>query len=154
MSRQYGLSFAAALVLGMVSATGALAASSTMENAEVQETLSTEAKQAWVRFQKTSQDDSSETAKAAEALLAALDKDLEALGDKIDSTSDSASAEAKEQWQEKRAALQEARDDLAESLDELSDSSKDRWDRAKETAGKAYDHLSEGLSKAWDEVTK
>jgi ABC-type transporter Mla subunit MlaD len=76
--------------------------------------------------------------------LDALNKDLDQLSAKIDSSSDAVKAEAKPKLQ----ALRDQTAQLTKQLDSAKDATESTWDSVKATSQKAFDSVKEGFQKS------
>lgn len=76
--------------------------------------------------------------------LDALNKDLDQLSAKIDSSSDAVKAEAKPKLQ----ALRDQTAQLTKQLDNAKDATESTWDSVKATSQKAFDSVKEGFQKS------
>ena len=79
-----------------------------------------------------------------QADLAAINKDLDQLSDKIDKSSDAVKAEAKPKLQ----ALREKAAELNKQLDEVKNATESTWDSVKASSKKAYGDLKDGFNQA------
>jgi ABC-type transporter Mla subunit MlaD len=79
--------------------------------------------------------------------LDALDKDLDQLSAKIESSSDTVKAEAKPKLQ----AVRDQAAQLTKQLDGVKDATESTWDSVKATSQKAFDSLKDGFqqSRQW-----
>jgi chromosome segregation ATPase len=84
---------------------------------------------------------------AMQGQLDALDKDLDQLSAKIESSSDAVKAEAKPKLQ----ALRDQVAQLTKQLDGVMDATESTWDSVKATSLKAFDSLKDGFqqSRQW-----
>jgi small-conductance mechanosensitive channel len=85
-----------------------------------------------------------EFVKAMQAQLDALNKDLDQLSAKIDSSSDAVKTEAKPKLQ----ALRDQATQLNKQLDEAKNATESTWDSVKAGFTKAYDSTKDGFNKA------
>ena len=85
-----------------------------------------------------------EFVKAMQAQLDALNKDLDQLSAKIDSSSDAVKAEAKPKLQ----VLRDQAAQLNKQLDEAKNATESTWDSVKAGFTKAYDSTKDGFNKA------
>jgi hypothetical protein len=76
--------------------------------------------------------------------LAAINKELDQLAVKVESSSDSAKAEAKP----KLLALRGKADQLNKQLDEIRNATESTWDSVKTTSRKAYNDLKDGFNQS------
>jgi ABC-type transporter Mla subunit MlaD len=82
--------------------------------------------------------------KAMQVQLAALNKDLDQLSAKIDSSSDAVKAEAKPKLQ----ALRDQTAQLNKQLDDARNATESTWDSVKSGFSKAYDATKDGFQQA------
>jgi len=85
-----------------------------------------------------------EFVKAMQVQLDALNKDLDQLSAKIDSSSDAVKAEAKPKLQ----ALRDQTAQLNKQLDEAKNATESTWDNVKTGFSKAYDATKDGFNEA------
>ena len=85
-----------------------------------------------------------EFVKAMQTQLDALNKDLDQLSAKIDSSSDAVKAEAKPKLQ----VLRDQAAQLNKQLDEAKNATESTWDSVKAGFTKAYDSTKDGFNKA------
>ena len=85
-----------------------------------------------------------EFVKQMQGQLDNLNRDLDQLAAKIESSSDAVKAEAKPKLQ----ALREKADQLGKQLDEAKNATESAWDDAKAGTKKAYDGLKDGFQQA------
>jgi predicted nucleic acid-binding Zn-ribbon protein len=81
---------------------------------------------------------------AMQAQLDALNKDLDQLSTKIDSSTDAVKAEAKPKLQ----ALRDQTAQLNKQLDDAKNATESTWDSVKAGCQKAYDATKDGLNTA------
>ena len=106
------------------------------------ETIKTETKQAAQDMKDYTFAQKAEFVKAMQAQLDALNKDLDQLSTKIDSSSDAVKAEAKPKLQ----ALRDQAAQLNKQLDEAKNATESTWDSVKSGFSKAYDATKDGFN--------
>ena len=108
------------------------------------ETVKTETKQAAQDMKDYTFAQKAEFVKAMQAQLDALNKDLDQLSAKIDSSSDAVKAEAKPKLQ----ALRDQTAQLNKQLEEARNATESTWDSVKGGFKKAYEASKEGFQQA------
>jgi chromosome segregation ATPase len=108
------------------------------------ETVKTETKQAAQDMKDYTFAQKAEFVKAMQVQLDALNKDLDQLSAKIDSSSDAIKAEAKPKLQ----ALRDQVAQLNKQLDEARNATESTWDSVKAGFTKAYDATKDGFNQA------
>jgi chromosome segregation ATPase len=108
------------------------------------ETVKTETKQAAQDMKDYTFAQKAEFVKAMQVQLDALNKDLDQLSAKIDSSSDAVKAEAKPKLQ----ALRDQTAQLNKQLDEAKNATESTWDSVKAGFSKAYDATKDGFNQA------
>ena len=108
------------------------------------ETVKTETKQAAQDMKDYTFAQKAEFVKAMQVQLDALNKDLDQLSAKIDSSSDAVKAEAKPKLQ----ALRDQTAQLNKQLDEARNATESTWDSVKAGFTKAYDATKDGFNQA------
>ena len=106
--------------------------------------VQTETKQAAVDMKDYTYAQKDEFVKAMQDQLAALNKDLDTLSAKIDSSSDAVKAEAKPKLQ----ALRDQAAQLNKQLDDAKNATESTWDSVKAGCQKAYDATKDGINSA------
>jgi DNA anti-recombination protein RmuC len=106
--------------------------------------VQTETKQAAVDMKDYTYAQKDEFVKAMQVQLDALNKDLDMLSAKIDSSSDAVKAEAKPKLQ----ALRDQAAQLNKQLDEAKNANESTWDSVKAGCEKAYDATKSGINSA------
>jgi len=108
------------------------------------EKVQTETKQAAQDMKDYTFAQKAEFVKTMQGQLDALNKDLDELSAKIDSSSDAVKAEAKPKLQ----ALRDQAAQLNKQLDEAKNATESTWDSVKAGFQKAYDATKDGLNQA------
>jgi chromosome segregation ATPase len=108
------------------------------------ETVKTETKQAAQDMKDYTFAQKAEFVKAMQVQLDALNKDLDQLSAKIDSSSDAVKAEAKPKLQ----ALRDQTAQLNKQLDEAKNATESTWDSVKAGFTKAYNATKDGFNQA------
>jgi ElaB/YqjD/DUF883 family membrane-anchored ribosome-binding protein len=108
------------------------------------EKVQTETKQAAQDMKDYTFAQKAEFVKAMQGQLDTLNKDLDELSAKIDSSSDAVKAEAKPKLQ----ALRDQAAQLNKQLDEAKNATESTWDSVKAGFQKAYDATKDGLNQA------
>jgi chromosome segregation ATPase len=108
------------------------------------ETVKTETKQAAQDMKDYTFAQKAEFVKAMQGQLDALNKDLDQLSAKIDSSSDAVKAEAKPKLQ----ALRDQAAQLNKQLDDAKNATESTWDSVKAGFTKAYDATKDGFNQA------
>jgi DNA anti-recombination protein RmuC len=111
---------------------------------EQMETVKTETKQAAQDMKDYTFAQKAEFVKAMQVQLDALNKDLDQLATKIDSSSDAVKAEAKPKLQ----ALRDQAAQLNKQLDDAKNATESTWDSVKAGFSKAYDATKDGFNTA------
>ena len=106
--------------------------------------VQTETKQAAVDMKDYTYAQKDEFVKTMQGQLDALNKDLDQLSAKIDSSSDAVKAEAKPKLQ----ALRDQTAQLNKQLDEAKNATESTWDSVKAGFSKAYDATKDGFNQA------
>jgi chromosome segregation ATPase len=112
--------------------------------AQQMDKVQTETKQAAVDMKDYTYAQKDEFVKAMQDQLAALNKDLDTLSAKIDSSSDAVKAEAKPKLQ----ALRDQAAQLNKQLDDAKNATESTWDSVKAGCQKAYDATKDGINSA------
>ncbi len=108
------------------------------------ETVKTETKQAAQDMKDYTFAQKAEFVAAMQVQLDALNKDLDQLAAKIDSSSDAVKAEAKPKLQ----ALRDQAAQLNKQLDDAKNATESTWDSVKAGCSKAYDATKDGFNQA------
>ncbi|MGA2802746.1 MAG: methyl-accepting chemotaxis protein [Verrucomicrobiota bacterium] len=108
------------------------------------EKVKTETKQAAQDMKDYTFAQKAEFVKQMQSQLDALNKDLDQLAAKIDSSSDAVKAEAKPKLQ----ALRDQAAQLNKQLDEVKNATESTWDSVKDGFNKAYEATKDGLNQA------
>jgi ElaB/YqjD/DUF883 family membrane-anchored ribosome-binding protein len=108
------------------------------------ETVKTETKQAAQDMKDYTFAQKDEFVKTMQGQLDALNKDLDQLAAKIESSSDAVKAEAKPKLQ----ALRDQAAQLNKQLDEAKNATESTWDSVKAGCSKAYDATKDGFNQA------
>jgi ElaB/YqjD/DUF883 family membrane-anchored ribosome-binding protein len=108
------------------------------------ETVKTETKQAAQDMKDYTFAQKAEFVKTMQIQLDALNKDLDQLAAKIESSSDAVKAEAKPKLQ----ALRDQAAQLNKQLDEAKNATESTWDSVKAGCSKAYDATKDGFNQA------
>jgi len=108
------------------------------------ETVKTETKQAAQDMKDYTFAQKAEFVKTMQGQLDALNKDLDELSAKIDSSSDAVKAEAKPKLQ----ALRDQAAQLNKQLDDAKNATESTWDSVKAGFSKAYDATKDGFNQA------
>jgi chromosome segregation ATPase len=108
------------------------------------ETVKTETKQAAQDMKDYTYAQKAEFVAAMQVQLDALNKDLDQLAAKIDSSSDAVKAEAKPKLQ----ALRDQAAQLNKQLDDAKSATESTWDSVKAGCSKAYDATKDGFNQA------
>jgi chromosome segregation ATPase len=108
------------------------------------EQVKTETKQATQDMKDYTFAQKAEFVKTMQGQLDALNKDLDQLAAKIDSSSDAVKAEAKPKLQ----ALRDQAAQLNKQLDEAKNATESTWDSVKAGCSKAYDATKDGFNQA------
>ena len=108
------------------------------------ETVKTETKQAAQDMKDYTYAQKAEFVAAMQVQLDALNKDLDQLAAKIDSSSDAVKAEAKPKLQ----ALRDQAAQLNKQLDDAKNATESTWDSVKAGCSKAYDATKDGFNQA------
>jgi chromosome segregation ATPase len=108
------------------------------------ETVKTETKQAAQDMKDYTFAQKAEFVAAMQVQLDALNKDLDQLSAKIDSSSDAVKAEAKPKLQ----ALRDQAAQLNKQLDDAKNATESTWDSVKAGCSKAYDATKDGFNQA------
>ena len=108
------------------------------------ETVKTETKQAAQDMKDYTFAQKAEFVEKMQGQLTELNKDLDQLSAKIDSSSDAVKAEAKPKLQ----ALRDQAAQLNKQLDEAKNATESTWDSVKSGFQKAYDATKDGLNQA------
>ena len=111
---------------------------------EQMETVKTETKQAAQDMKDYTFAQKAEFVKAMQVQLDALNKDLDQLATKIDSSSDAVKAEAKPKLQ----ALRDQSAQLSKQLDEARNATESTWDGVKSGFSKGYQATKDGFNSA------
>jgi chromosome segregation ATPase len=106
--------------------------------------VQTETKQAAVDMKDYTYAQKDEFVKTMQGQLDALNKDLDQLSAKIDSSSDAVKAEAKPKLQ----ALRDQTAQLNKQLDDVKNATESTWDSVKAGFSKAYDATKDGFNQA------
>ena len=106
--------------------------------------VQTETKQAAVDMKDYTYAQKDEFVKTMQGQLDALNKDLDQLSAKIDSSSDAVKAEAKPKLQ----ALRDQTAQLNKQLDDVKNATEPTWDSVKAGFSKAYDATKDGFNQA------
>jgi predicted nucleic acid-binding Zn-ribbon protein len=106
--------------------------------------VQTETKQAAVDMKDYTYAQKDEFVKTMQGQLDALNKDLDQLSAKIDSSSDAVKAEAKPKLQ----ALRDQTAQLNKQLDDVKNATESTWDSVKAGFSKAYDATEDGFNQA------
>jgi chromosome segregation ATPase len=106
--------------------------------------VQTETKQAAVDMKDYTYAQKDEFVKTMQGQLDALNKDLDQLSAKIDSSSDAVKAEAKPKLQ----ALRDQTAQLNKHLDDVKNATESTWDSVKAGFSKAYDATKDGFNQA------
>jgi chromosome segregation ATPase len=106
--------------------------------------VQTETKQAAADMKNYTYAQKDEFVKAMQVQLDALNKDLDQLSTKIDSSSDAVKAEAKPKLQ----ALRDQVAQLNKQLDDAKNANESTWDSVKAGFTKAYDSTKDGFNQA------
>jgi chromosome segregation ATPase len=104
--------------------------------------VQTETKQAAVDMKNYTYAQKDEFVKAMQGQLDALNKDLDQLAAKIESSSDAVKADAKPKLQ----ALRDQAAQLNKQLDDARNATKSTWDSVKAGCSKAYDATKDGFN--------
>ncbi|MGA2281194.1 MAG: methyl-accepting chemotaxis protein [Verrucomicrobiota bacterium] len=108
------------------------------------ENVKTETKQAAQDMKDYTFAQKAEFVKTMQGQLDALNKDLDQLSAKIDSSSDAVKAEAKPKLQ----ALRDQAAQLNKQLDDARNATESTWDSVKSDCSKAYDATKDGFNQA------
>jgi chromosome segregation ATPase len=108
------------------------------------ETVKTETKQAAQDMKDYTFAQKAEFVAAMQSQLDALNKDIDQLSAKIDSSSDAVKAEAKPKLQ----ALRDQAAQLNKQLDDAKNATESTWDSVKAGCSKAYDATKDGFNQA------
>lgn len=112
--------------------------------AQQMDKVQTETKQAAADMKDYTYAQKDEFVKAMQVQLDALNKDLDQLSAKIDSSSDAVKAEAKPKLQ----ALRDQTAQLNKQLDDAKNATESTWDSVKAGFTKAYDSTKDGFNQA------
>ena len=111
---------------------------------EQMDKVKTETKQAAVDMKDYTYAQKDEFVKAMQVQLDALNKDLDTLSAKVDSSSDAVKAEAKPKLQ----ALRDQAAKLNKQLDEAKNANESTWDSVKAGFSKGFEATKDGFNKA------
>lgn len=104
---------------------------------------------AWENFQAFSAQQAEEAERAADDLLAAIDREIASLDRRIDE----AEADAEAALMARRDELSRQREALADELADIGNRSESAWDRLTDGIAEGYDRVTDALAAAWQELT-
>lgn len=110
--------------------------------------ISAEALRAWRRIDEATAEQRAAALEAGEDFLSAVDRDLDALGEKFAQ----ATGPAKREWAKRHQVLAAAREDFSAMVDGLRQDGGEAWDAVKSRMKDAYRTLADGIPDAWEEL--